>query len=68
MMEKKMFIDKTDIEEILMIMNKFPEAKNFELVEEGGSGIGTVVTLIIHTEVNGIVGSFSTEISGIEDW
>lgn len=63
-----MYISKTDVEEILRVMEKFPEATNFELVEEGSNGIGTITTLIVHTEIRDIIGTFAVEISGVENW
>jgi hypothetical protein len=62
------YLNRSDIEKILEVMDKFPEAKNFELTEEGNNGIGTVLTLTVDTTVNGMSGSFSVEISGVEDW
>lgn len=63
-----MFINKTDVEEILRVIEKFPEATNFELINTDGSGIGTITTLIVHTEVKDILGTFAVEISGVENW
>jgi hypothetical protein len=63
-----MHLSRQDIEKIFETMDKFPDAKNFELKEEGGNGIGTILTLTVDTSVNGIVGEFTVEISGINDW
>jgi hypothetical protein len=49
-------------------MDKFPDAKSFELLQDNTSGIGSVTNLIVHTTVNGLDGEFKTEISGIENW
>jgi hypothetical protein len=58
-----MFINKTEVTEILRVMKEFPRATNFELIETSGSGIGSVMTLIVHTEVKDIPGNFAVEIS-----
>lgn len=63
-----MYITKKDVEKILDVMNKFPEAQSFKLEETGHSGIGSVTNLIVHTKMNGLNGEFTVEISGVEDW
>jgi len=62
-----MYILPEEVEKILEIMKKFPDA-TFKLVEEGCSGIGTITSLIVYTEVNGLDGEFKIEISGVESW
>ena len=63
-----MYILPEEVEKILEIMKKFPDA-TFKLVEEGtGNGIGTITSLIVYTEVNGLDGEFKIEISGMENW
>jgi hypothetical protein len=57
-----------EVEKILEIMKKFPDAISFELVEEGNNGIGTITSLVVTTKVNGLGGEFKVEISGIESW
>ena len=49
-------------------MEKFPEAGCFELKQDNDSGIGSITTLTVFTEVNGFEGQFTIEISGIENW
>ena len=63
-----MYITKTDVLKILEVMDKFPDATNFYVESDSSSGIGTTITLTVRTEVNGIDGEFTTEISGVEDW
>lgn len=63
-----MYILIEEVEKILEIMKKFPDATNFELVEEGQSGIGSITSLVVTTEVNGVAGGFKVEISGVESW
>ena len=63
-----MYINKEEVVRILNAMDKFTDADSFELVNEGQSGIGSTISLIVHTKINGLAGEFKTEISGSEDW
>lgn len=63
-----MYLTKKDVEKMLEVMDRFPEAKSFRLEQEGGSGIGTITTMTIDTNINGYEGEFTVEISGVEDW
>ena len=67
-MNGKIFFHKKDIEEIQSVLKKFPDVENFDLYQEGGNGIGTFTTMTFNQEVNGVKGSFTIEISGVEDW
>ena len=63
-----MHLSKEEVLKILEVMEKFPEAGCFELKQDGDSGIGSITTLTVFTEVNGYEGHFIIEISGIENW
>lgn len=63
-----MYLCKDEVVKILSVMDKFPEATSFELLQDSHSGIGSVTSLIVHTKVNGLDGEFKTEISGVENW
>jgi hypothetical protein len=63
-----MHLSKEEVLKILEVMEKFPEADCFELKQDTDSGIGSITTLTVFTEVNGIEGHFIIEISGIENW
>lgn len=63
-----MYLCREEVVKILDTMDKFPEATSFELVQDKHSGIGSVTALIVHTKINGLVGEFRTEISGMENW
>ena len=63
-----MYITRIDVEKILEVMDKFPEADSFCLESDSSSGIGSTTTLTIQTQVNGLYGVFRTEISGVENW
>lgn len=63
-----MYLCREEVVKILDTMDLFPEAISFELLQDNGSGIGSVTTLTVHTSVNGLDGVFKTEISGVENW
>lgn len=63
-----MFITRNEIQKISETMDLFPDATAFELLQDSSSGIGSVTELIVHTRVNGLDGTFKTEISGVENW
>ena len=62
-----MYLHKEDVEKILKIMNDFPDASSFQL-EQSGNEIGRITKLLVSTSVNGYLGEFTTEISGVENW
>ena len=63
-----MYICIEEVEKILEIMKKFPDASSYVLEQESGSGIGNITSLTVRTQVNGFDGEFKIEISGIENW
>jgi len=63
-----MYLCREEVVKILEVMDKFPTAKSFELLQDNSSGIGSVTSLIVHTTVNDLDGEFKTEISGVENW
>lgn len=63
-----MYICKQEVEKILEVMNKFPDASSYVLEQESASGIGSITSLTVRTQVNGFDGEFKIEISGVENW
>ncbi len=63
-----MYLNRKDLEKMQDILSKFPEVDHFEINQESGSGIGSVITMKFTYEVNGHLGNFEIEISGVEDW
>jgi hypothetical protein len=63
-----MYILVEEVEKILEIMKKFPDAESFRLEADSGSGIGSTTALVVHTQINGLDGEFTVEISGVENW
>jgi hypothetical protein len=63
-----MFITRKDVEKILEIIDKFPDATSYRLQNENQSGIGSIFSLIIDTNINNTDVEVKVEISGVEDW
>ena len=63
-----MYICKDEIVKILDVMDKFPEARSFKLNNDTSSGIGSMISLVVQTTVNGVDGEFTVEISNVGDW
>jgi hypothetical protein len=63
-----MYLCREEVVKILDTMDKFPKATSFELLQDSQTGIGSVTSLIVHTNINGLDGEFKTEISGVENW
>jgi hypothetical protein len=63
-----MYLCRDEVVKILETMDLFPEATSFELIEDSHSGIGSVTSLIVSTNVNGLDGEFKVEISGVDNW
>jgi hypothetical protein len=65
-----MRIAKKDIKKILEILENFPEVSELTQIKLDyycGS-IGNSLNLIIPIDHNGVIGEFTTEIFGTEDW
>lgn len=63
-----MHITKKEVEKILTVMEEFPDAKNYRLQADNSSGIGSILTLTINTDLNGRNVDVVVEISGVENW
>ena len=64
----KITLHKDDIVKIQQLLKKFPDTDFFSLIQESGSGIGSVLTMSFDYSVDDIKGTFTTEINGVEDW
>jgi hypothetical protein len=65
---KTMYLNRKDIQKMNEVLDQFPDLDRFELNEENSSGIGSIVTMTFSREVNGIIGAFTIEIAGVEQW
>ena len=63
-----MYITDEDVEKIAKVMKDFPGANSYKLEQSNQSGIGSILSLIIDTKVNGHESLVTVEISGVESW
>ena len=63
-----MYLHREDLKRMLEILEQFPDTEVVEVAQDSGSGIGSVTTMRVTTQINGIEGRFEVEISGIEHW
>ena len=63
-----MYLNREDIEKISEILEKFPNVDSFELKQDSGGGIGTIISMTFDQTVNGVTGAMTVEISGVDNW
>ena len=63
-----MFLNRKDIDKIKEVLDQFPTVDVFELDQDSSSGIGSVTVMSFAHEVNGVIGNFTIEVSGVEEW
>lgn len=63
-----MYLHKEDLKLIGEIMEHFHGVDTFRLESENASGIGSILTLIVVTQVAGRDAEIKFEISGVENW
>ena len=63
-----MYINRTEVEKILAVMDEFPDAKWYKLEADNSSGIGSILTLTMDMDINGRNAKVTVEISGVESW
>jgi hypothetical protein len=63
----KVVLRRVDIEAIQNLMENL-DATSVIITVDGSSGIGSIVTASIHTEVNGYDGEFTVVVADEENW
>ena len=63
----KTYILKQQVEDILETVEKF-NTDAFELHIDNSSGIGSTITVSTDIIYNGLVGKFTVEVAGSENW
>lgn len=61
-------IMRDEIEKIVDVLSKFEGATYVEITKDSSSGIGYTLKAAIPLDVDGIAGTFTTEITGSNDW
>ena len=65
----KIGLHKDDIREIQKLLDSFPEASDYiEIEVDSSSGIGSIVTVMVKTTVNGHLGEFRKTIVDESSW
>ena len=67
MMTYRMFLRREELEAALELMNRF-ECNTVELVQETGSGIGSILNAHLPVTVADTAGTYVVEITGVKDW
>lgn len=63
-----MMFRRKDIAKIQEVLDKFPDILFFEIHESEQTGIGSIITMTIHTQIEGTQGKFTIDINSVEDW
>ncbi len=63
-----MYITKKEVEKILAIMTEFDDARSYRLEADNTSGIGSILTLEMDSDINDRPAMVKVEIAGVEDW
>ena len=64
----KFHLSKSEVENILEVMEKFPQDVGTYKLDYTTSGIGHTLDIFIPTTVEDITGEFKVNISGSESW
>ena len=63
-----MYITKIDVEKVLSLINDFDGARSFRLQSDSSSGIGTIMSLIVETDVCNHPAEVKIVVSDVECW
>lgn len=61
-------IMKDELDKIVEVLSKFEGATYVEITKDSSSGIGYTLKAAIPLETDGLSGTFTTEITGANDW
>lgn len=65
--ENRVVLSREELKKITNMVAKFPEVDKFSLIEQS-CGIGDNLLLQFNITINEVSGTFSIEISGVENW
>ena len=68
MREITMILNIEELTKIQETLNKFPDVKTFELIDENACGIGSTLSLKFAHKIHDIFATLTIVISGVEDW
>lgn len=67
-MKSRIKIYKEELEEILEILNKFPEPVDMVELKYNSNEIGHLLDLIVPTSIQGRLGEFKVRITDVDTW
>lgn len=65
---KKITILKEELQEILQVLEKFPEVEKIDIAYDNNSGIGYILTISFPYVVNEVATTQTIEITGVDAW
>ena len=65
---KKITMNTDELQDLLAVLEKFPDVKTFDLLFDSSSGIGNILTVSFPYVVNGVNSQQLIEISGVDKW
>lgn len=65
---KRITMNKDELQDILAVLDKFPDIKTFDVLFDGSSGIGNTLSISFPYTVNGVNSWQLIEISGVDKW
>lgn len=67
-MKQEMLILRDELDAIVKVLEKFPGATYVELQKDNSSGIGYSLKAAVPLEIDGTVGTFTTDITDETHW
>lgn len=67
MSEKRVRVDRKELERVLELMDRF-ECADVELVQRNGGGIGYILNAHFETSIADTPGVYIVEITGVDEW
>jgi|LakMenEpi03Aug12_release.lakeMendotaPanAssembly.Ray.scaffolds.fasta_scaffold1926737_1 hypothetical protein len=63
-----MKINRVELDKIHEVLKNFPDVNDIEIVRDGSSGIGYILSIKFDQAVNGVDAVVEIEITGVENW
>lgn len=64
----KIYLTRRELEDMLQILDKFPDVDRFELESDSSSGIGSIVNIKFDATYNGVKGQLLVNITDVDRW
>jgi hypothetical protein len=63
-----MKINRVELDKIHEVLKNFPDVNDIEIVRDGSSGIGYILSIKFKQQVHGVDAVVEIEITGVENW